>query len=160
MSNEEAAQTPAPESTGPAAPHDAAVSAAPAGADSAGADSAGADSTDTDAVDPAPSGTVPADAERGPVVEAAEREVTLQRSVRYGRLLIGGAVLGAVIAAIASLLFPVEEGAEYTMAQAVGFFAVLGAAIGLCLGGAVALVLGLVARRQRGIGIAIQSDVR
>ncbi|QBE50236.1 hypothetical protein EVS81_06765 [Leucobacter triazinivorans] len=135
---------------GPANPHEAAEPVAPA-------DAVPADAAPTA---PDPSDTVPADAERGPVIEAAEREVTLQRSVRYGRLLIGGAVLGAVVAAIASLLFPVEEGAEYTMAQAVGFFAVLGAAIGLCIGGVVALVLGLVARRQRGVGIAVQSDVR
>jgi hypothetical protein len=36
----------------------------------------------------------------------------------------------------------------------------MGGAIGLGLGGLVSLVLGLVARRQRGTGVAIQSDVR
>ncbi|WP_449282078.1 hypothetical protein [Leucobacter sp.] len=139
MSNEAAAETPAPESAEsvePAEPVESLEPAAPLEA-------------------PEPEG-----AERAPVVEEVQREVTLQRSVRYGRVIVGSAALGAVVAAIAALFFPIEEGAEYTMAQAVGFFAVLGAAIGLGLGGLAALVLGLVARRQRGTGVAIQSDVR
>lgn len=132
MSNEEAAEVPAPE---PAESSETAESVEPAEA-------------------------TPADAEHAPVIEEVEREVTLQRSVRYGRVIVGGAVLGAVVAAIAALFFPIEEGADYTLAQAVGFFAVLGGAIGLGLGCLAALVLGLVARRQRGTGVAIQSDVR
>ncbi|RGE19356.1 hypothetical protein [Leucobacter sp. wl10] len=92
--------------------------------------------------------------------EEVEREVTLQRSVRYGRVIVGAAVLGAIAAALASLFFPIEEDADYTMAQVAGFAALIGGAIGLGLGGLVALLLGLVARRQRGTGVAIQSDVR
>lgn len=99
-------------------------------------------------------------AEREPVVEVAQREVTLERSVRVGRIVIGGIIAGAVIAMIACLLFPIEEGAEYTLGQVVGFMALIGAAIGACLGGLFALLLGLAVRRQRGTGIAIQSDVR
>ncbi|WP_105805900.1 hypothetical protein [Leucobacter massiliensis] len=98
--------------------------------------------------------------EHPPVVESAQREVTLQRSVRYGRVIVGGAVLGAVVAAIAALFFPVEEGAEYTLGQAVGLVAVFGAAVGLGLGAVCALLLGTIVRRRRGSGVAIQSDVR
>ncbi|UOQ61675.1 hypothetical protein MUN76_06875 [Leucobacter rhizosphaerae] len=94
------------------------------------------------------------------VVEEAEREVTLQRSVRVGRVVIGAAIAGALIAALVSLLFPVEEGAEYTLGQVTGFAMLIGAAIGLGIGGLLVLVLSAVAKRQRGTGVAIQSDVR
>lgn len=95
-----------------------------------------------------------------PVVVVAEREVTLQRSVRYGRLLIGGLVLGAAVALLISVVFPVAEGADYTLGQAAGFTALIGAAVGLGLGGLLGLVLGFFARRSSGRGVAIQSDVR
>lgn len=98
--------------------------------------------------------------EAEPVVVVAEREVTLQRSVRYGRLLIGGLVVGVVVAVIASVLFPVSEGADYTLGQAAGFMALIGGAFGLGLGGLLGLILGFFARRSSGSGVAIQSDVR
>lgn len=103
---------------------------------------------------------VPAAAESAPVIEEAEREVTLQRSVRVGRVVIGTAIAGALVAALLSLVFPVEEGAEYTLGEVTGFAALIGAAIGLGLGGLLVIVLGAVAKRQRGTGVAIQSDVR
>lgn len=93
-------------------------------------------------------------------MSTTEREVTLQRSVRYGRLLIGGAVLGALVAVIASLVFPVSEDATYTLAQVTGFMLLIGAVIGLTLGGALGLVLAQVAKRRRGGGVAIRADVR
>ncbi|WP_440311994.1 hypothetical protein [Leucobacter chromiireducens] len=95
-----------------------------------------------------------------PVVTEASREVTLQRSVRYGRVLVGTAALGAIIAMLLVLVFPVAEKADYTLGQAVGFMAVIGAAIGLGIGALLSLVLGVIARRSRGSGVAIQSDVR
>lgn len=79
--------------------------------------------------------------------------VELQRSVRYGRILIGGAVLGGAVASLVTLLFPVKEGALYTMGQIVGFMLLVGGVIGLALGGLLALVLTLVARRNRGSGV-------
>ena len=103
---------------------------------------------------------VPDAAEPAPVIEEAEREVTLQRSVRVGRVVIGTAIAGALIAALLSLMFPVEEGAEYTLGEVTGFAALIGAAIGLGLGGLLVIVLSAVAKRQRGTGVAIQSDVR
>lgn len=95
-----------------------------------------------------------------PVVTEASREVTLQRSVRYGRVLVGTAALGAIIAMLLVLVFPIAEKANYTLGQAVGFMAVIGAAIGLGIGALLSLVLGAIARRSRGSGVAIQSDVR
>lgn len=79
--------------------------------------------------------------------------VELQRSVRYGRLLVGGAILGAIAASLITLLFPVKEGALYTMGQIVGFMLLVGGIVGLALGGILALVLTLVARRKHGTGV-------
>ena len=98
--------------------------------------------------------------EREPIVTVTEREVTIQRSVRYGRILIAGVVLGAVIGMLASTLFPIEEDAEYTLGQVIGFMALIGAAIGLALAGVLSLILGAAAKRSRGTGVAIQSDVQ
>ncbi|WP_125098721.1 hypothetical protein [Leucobacter chromiireducens] len=95
-----------------------------------------------------------------PTVVEASREVTLQRSVRYGRVLVGTAALGALIAMLLVLVFPIAEKADYTLGQAIGFMAVIGAAIGLGVGALLSLVLGAIARRSRGSGVAIQSDVR
>ncbi len=95
-----------------------------------------------------------------PVTTTTTMEVGLVRSVRYGPILIGGAIVGAAIAAFAALLFPISEDAEYTMGQVVGFVAVLGGAVGLMLGAVLALVLGRVARRSKGAGIAVLTDVR
>ncbi|EYT55887.1 hypothetical protein H490_0104535 [Leucobacter sp. UCD-THU] len=99
-------------------------------------------------------------AEPVPVIEETEHEVTLQRTVRYGRVLVGAAALGAIVAMLACLLFPIPEGAEYTMGQVIGFSAIIGAAIGLGVGGLFSLVLGFLAKRGSGVGIAIQRDVR
>lgn len=98
--------------------------------------------------------------EREPVVTVREREVTIQRSVRYGRILIVGAALGAFLAMLASVLFPIAEDAEYTLGQVVGFMALIGAAIGLALAGVLSLILGAASKRRRGTGVAIQSDVQ
>ena len=108
----------------------------------------------------AESAPVAEEAESAPVIEEVEREVTLQRSVRVGRVVIGAAIAGALIAMLLSLLFPVEEGAEYTLGEVTGFAGLIGAAIGLGIGGLLVIVLNAVAKRQRGTGVAIQSDVR
>ena len=90
----------------------------------------------------------------------ATREVTLERSVRYGRVIVGGAILGAVAAALFSVTLPITEGADYTVGQVAGLSAIVGGAIGLGLGGVFSLVLTGLARRRRGIGFATQVDVR
>ncbi|QIK63978.1 MFS transporter [Leucobacter viscericola] len=95
-----------------------------------------------------------------PVVEASEVEVTLQRSVRVGRVIVGAAIAGAIIAALAALFFPIDEKSDYTMGQVMGFSALIGAAIGLGIGALLVLILNAAAKRRRGTGVAIQSDVR
>jgi len=88
-----------------------------------------------------------------------QEEVQLVRTVRYGRLLVAGAIVGAVIAGVVAMLLPVPDGATYELGQAVGVALIAGAIIGLALGGALALLLGLVAKRSRGAALAMHSDV-
>ncbi len=95
-----------------------------------------------------------------PVVVETKQEVTIQRSVRYGRIIVVAAVLGAVIAALSAVFFPVVPEANYTLGQIAGFVALWGGAAGLFVGAVISLILGAVARRTRGGGVAIQSDVR
>lgn len=91
---------------------------------------------------------------------ATEVEVGLVRSVRYGRILIVGAAIGAVLAGLVALIFPVAPGAGYELGQAVGFSLVIGAVAGLALAAVLVLVLGQVAKRSRGGARAIQIDVQ
>lgn len=100
------------------------------------------------------------EAEAVPEVTETRVEVSLQRSVRYTRLLIVGAVLGAVALALASLAFPVAPESEYTVGQIAGFMAVVGAVLGLALGSVLGLILGAAVKRRRGAGVAVQADVR
>ncbi len=87
-------------------------------------------------------------------------EVGLQRSVRYGRIIVGATILGAIVGLIASLFFPVEEGANYELRQAAGVALVAGGVIGLTVGALVSLLLGIIASRSKGAAIAVQTDVR
>lgn len=87
-------------------------------------------------------------------------EVELRRSVRYGRIIVSGVVLGIVIGVIASLFYEVPEGANYELGQIAGLMAVVGGAIGLVVGALLSLLLGIVAGRKRGAAIAVQTDVR
>lgn len=96
------------------------------------------------------------------VVENAHQpvEVELQRSVRYGRIITSTIVIGIVVGIVASLFFPVLEGANYELGQVAGLMAVVGGAIGLVVGALLSLLLGLIANRKRGSAIAVQTDVR
>lgn len=95
-----------------------------------------------------------------PIETQTTVEVGIERSVRFGPIMVGGAVIGALICAAAALFFPILEDADYTMGQVVGFVAVLGGAIGLGLGALLALILARVAKRKRGAAIAVLTDVR
>lgn len=95
-----------------------------------------------------------------PEAVRTEVQVELRRTVRWGRLLAVGAIIGVVVAALLSLSFPVTEDADYTLAQVTGFMAVIGGALGLAVGGLLAIVLNQVAKRRHGRGVAIQTDVR
>lgn len=84
------------------------------------------------------------------------KTVELRRSVRYGRLLIGGAIVGALAGSLLALLFPVPEGALYSVRQIAGFMLVIGGAVGLLLGAVLALILSAAAKRQHGSAVVAQ----
>jgi|GEM_PF-4197972 len=85
---------------------------------------------------------------------AGPQPVTIQRSVRIVRLLVAGGVLGAVVGAVVTILFPVSPDAAYSLWQVVGFMALVGLAVGLAVGAVVALILQAAVRRRRGAAIA------
>lgn len=95
-----------------------------------------------------------------PIETRREVQVGLQRSVRYGRIIVGGMVLGIIVAVIVAMMLPVAPDADYELGQVVGFSALIGAAIGLAAGAVFGLILGVVAKRQRGAAIAVLTDVR
>jgi hypothetical protein len=91
-------------------------------------------------------------------VSIIEERVEVVRSVRFGRVIIGGAVVGAVIATALTLSFPVAS-QDYTLGQVTGFMALVGAAIGLALGSVLALILNRAVSNRRGTAVAKHSDV-
>ena len=95
-----------------------------------------------------------------PVILETEVAVKLQRSVRVGPVIIGAAFAGVLIAAVMTLFFPVAEDAVYALGQIVGFMALIGGAIGLGVGTVLALILGSIAKRRTGTGVAIQRGVQ
>ncbi|MBN9612278.1 MAG: hypothetical protein J0H64_02215 [Actinobacteria bacterium] len=95
-----------------------------------------------------------------PVETDTQMEVALVRSVRYGPIIVAGTALGAVIAAIAALFFPVAPDAEYELGQAVGVALVVGAVIGLTLSALLTLLLGRIAKRNQGAALAVLTDVK
>lgn len=111
----------------------------------------------------APESTVPEPTPPAPVehqVSETEVPVELRRTVRIGRILVVCIGIGMIIAALASMSFPIAEEDQYTMAQIVGFMMLVGGTFGLAIGGTISLILTRVAKRTRGRGVAIQSDVR
>lgn len=100
------------------------------------------------------------EAEISVMVRETEQEVTLQRTVRFGRVIVTAIVLGAVVGALVATLFPVSEEAAYTLPQVAGFSALVGGVVGLVVGGALSLVLASIAKRGTGSGVAIQTDVQ
>lgn len=88
-----------------------------------------------------------------------EVEVGLVRAPRYGRIIVSFGVLGGIVAALASLFFPVAEDAEYTLGQIAGLMLVVGGIVGITVGAILSLILGVVARRNHGAAIAVHTDV-
>jgi ABC-type Fe3+-siderophore transport system permease subunit len=88
-------------------------------------------------------------------VEDHFETVTVRRVPRHGVFLVLGAVLGVLVAAVLTFTFqgtqePSAAGVQYTAMQVFGFLALAGIAVGLLLGGAVALLLDrTVGRRSR-----------
>lgn len=138
--------------------------ATPAPDDAAAIEAIAADAAATAAAAEEPAVTEPAAeeeaAERVPVITEREQEVTLVRSVRIGRVLIGGAIFGAALLTLASLFFPVGPESEFSMGQVIGFMALIGGALGLCLGGILVVAMGAAAKRKQGVAVAIQTDVQ
>lgn len=92
-------------------------------------------------------------------VKQTDETVEIVRSVRIGRLILVGAVVGAVVAVASTLSMPMAEEALYTMGQIAGFMLVVGAVIGMALGTFLALILNILARRKRGQAVATHKDV-
>lgn len=92
-------------------------------------------------------------------VQNEEQEVQIVRSVRFGRLMLVGAVAGGILALLLTLTMPVKEGALYTMNQIAGFMLVFGAVLGMALGAFLGLLLNLSARRKQGYGRAVHTGV-
>ena len=103
---------------------------------------------------------VPAEPVPGEQVTEEQVEVGIQRSVRFGRLIIVGAFIGAVIAVILTLLRPVDEEALYEMRQIAGFMLVIGATFGVLAGALLGLILNIFAKRRSGSGVAVHTDVQ
>ncbi len=78
----------------------------------------------------------------------------VRRSPRYGVFLIGGALLGILVALVVTVVFgdPTAvgdgTGVKYSTDQAFGFLALIGAPVGLAVGGIVALVLDRIVGRR------------
>ncbi len=92
------------------------------------------------------------------VLDTTEQRVTIQRSARYPRLMLAGAIVGLIVGGILTLLFPV--GKDYTLGQILGFMALVSATIGLALGALLALILDRAVRNRRGEGIALHTTTR
>lgn len=95
-----------------------------------------------------------------PEESISEVRVGLERSVRYTRLMLVGAVTGAILAVLVTVSQPLGPDALYTMGQIAGFMLIIGAVAGLTLGVLLGLILNLFARRKRGSGVAIHADVQ
>jgi ABC-type Fe3+-siderophore transport system permease subunit len=75
-----------------------------------------------------------------PTVESsAETTVTVHRSPRYFSFMIVGAVLGAILALVLTVVFP--ENDQFEQSQVFGFLLLAGVVLGVALGSIVALIL-------------------
>lgn len=80
--------------------------------------------------------------------------VSVRRAPKISVFLVAGAGLGILIAMILTFAFDGttqvsdNTGLEYSQGQVFGFLALMGIAVGLALGGAVALVFDRVSRRR------------
>ncbi len=80
----------------------------------------------------------------------SEDRVTVRRAPRYPRFIIIGAGLGAVVAFVLTVSFPIDPMVGF--GATFGFFALLGVAGGAALSGLVAVVLdGVALRRARSL---------
>jgi hypothetical protein len=90
-------------------------------------------------------------------------EARVRRSPRYGVFLALGAALGVLVAMILTFAFDsgervADNGAVYSQGQVFGFLALVGIAVGLAVGGLVALLLDrIIGRRTRTVRVDHES---
>lgn len=89
--------------------------------------------------------------------------VRVRRAPKYGVFLVFGAALGVLVALILTFAFsgtdgPSASGVQYSQGQVFGFLALIGIAVGLALGGIVALVFDRVlGKRSRAVTVDHES---
>lgn len=91
---------------------------------------------------PEPPATAPATAPATTAAateSSAETTVTVHRSPRYFSFMIVGAVLGAILALVLTVVFP--ENDRFGQSQVFGFLLLAGVVAGVALGSIVALIL-------------------
>ncbi|MDQ1607833.1 MAG: hypothetical protein QOE16_565 [Microbacteriaceae bacterium] len=82
-----------------------------------------------------------------------EDSVTVQRSPRYFRFMLVGAILFAIVALVLTFAFP--EQPNYDRGQIFGFLLLGGIVVGIGIGAVVALIVGsITARRARTVAAA------
>lgn len=97
--------------------------------------------------DPSPDetpGPGAAEPSAGEIVE--QEQVRVRRAPKYGVFIGLGAVLGAVAALVLTVAFP--ENDEFSAGQVFGFLLLVGAVVGIALGGAVAATIDTVSSRR------------
>jgi hypothetical protein len=93
------------------------------------------------------------------VVDDRIETVRVRRAPKYGVFLVMGAALGVFVAMILTFAFDGTErvsaaGVEYGQVQVFGFLALIGVAVGLAVGGAVALLFDrALTRRARSVSV-------
>jgi hypothetical protein len=93
------------------------------------------------------------------VVDEQIETVRVRRAPKYAVFLVLGAALGVLVAMILTFAFhgtdqPSVTGVEYSQTQVFGFLALIGIAVGLAVGGGVALLFDRVlARRAREVAV-------
>ena len=86
--------------------------------------------------------------------DTAHREtVRVRRAPRYGVFLVLGAALGVFVAMVLTFAFhgtdePTATGVQYTQLQVFGFLALIGIAVGIAVGGVVAVAFDRASARR------------
>lgn len=108
-------------------------------------------------------GSSPAAGTGGEHAEPVETEVTsdtvmVRRAPRYGRFIILGAILGAIVALILTIAFdgqpPENELVQFDKGQVFGFLLLLCGAVGVGVGAGAALIIDRTLARRAEAGIA------
>ncbi|KQV06921.1 hypothetical protein ASC63_06065 [Leifsonia sp. Root112D2] len=74
--------------------------------------------------------------------------VTVRRAPRYGRFMIVGVVVFAIVAFILTYSFPQQQNAGYGRLQVFGFMLLVAIVVGVAVGGVVALLVDRAATRR------------